>query len=99
MAGMVGQRWFDDASWGWPVGHFIPALLTFVGAASLIPAADTDGYIKVIAEKSGRDSRSHHRFTASCSCPSMRLPVNSGRAKPAPPANVLARRATQFDES
>ena len=39
MAGLVGQGWFDDASWGWPVGHFIPALLTFVGVASLLLAA------------------------------------------------------------
>src|ERR1043166_3967827 len=39
MAGIVGQGWFDDASWGWPVGHFIPALLTFVGLASLLLAA------------------------------------------------------------
>jgi len=39
VAGIVGQAWFDDASSGWPVGHVVPTLLTFVGAASLLLAA------------------------------------------------------------
>jgi hypothetical protein len=38
MMRFVGFAWFDDMSWGWPMGHFIPAVLSFIGLVSLILA-------------------------------------------------------------
>lgn len=39
VARFVGLNWFDDGPWGWPVGHFVPAILASVGMLSLILAA------------------------------------------------------------
>jgi hypothetical protein len=39
MVGMVGRAWSDDVPRGWPVGHIIPAFLSFTGLLSLILAA------------------------------------------------------------
>ena len=39
MVGMMGRAWSDDAPWGWPVGHMVPAFLSFTGLISLILAA------------------------------------------------------------
>lgn len=33
-----GRGWFDDASWGWPVGDILPAILSIIGLLSLILA-------------------------------------------------------------
>jgi len=39
MLGLVGRAWFDVMPWGWPVGHIVPAALSFMGMISLILAA------------------------------------------------------------
>jgi hypothetical protein len=39
MVGIVGRGWYDDAPWGWPVGHVVPAFLSFMGLLSLVLAA------------------------------------------------------------
>src|SRR5215467_11633386 len=36
MVGMMGRAWSDDMPWGWPVGHIVPAFLSFTGLISLI---------------------------------------------------------------
>ena len=39
IVGMVGRGWSDDVPWGWPVGHIVPAFLSFMGLISLVLAA------------------------------------------------------------
>jgi zinc-ribbon domain len=39
MVGMMGRAWSDDVPWGWPVGHMVPAFLSFTGLISLVLAA------------------------------------------------------------
>ena len=35
---VVGLTWFDGTPWDWPMGHLVPAILSFVGLVSLILA-------------------------------------------------------------
>jgi hypothetical protein len=39
MVGMMGRAWSDDVPWGWPVGHIVPAFLSFTGLISLVLAS------------------------------------------------------------
>jgi hypothetical protein len=39
MVGLVARGWSDEVPWGWPVGHIVPAFLSFMGLFSLILAA------------------------------------------------------------
>jgi zinc-ribbon domain len=39
MVGLVARGWSDDVPWGWPVGHVVPAFLSFTGLISLVLAA------------------------------------------------------------
>jgi hypothetical protein len=39
MVGMMGRAWSDEVPWGWPVGHIVPAFLSFMGLISLVLAA------------------------------------------------------------
>ena len=39
MVGMMSRAWSDDVPWGWPVGHMVPAFLSFTGLISLVLAA------------------------------------------------------------
>jgi hypothetical protein len=36
--GIFGQRWFDDSGWGFPMGEFLPAILSTMGLISLVLA-------------------------------------------------------------
>jgi hypothetical protein len=36
---MVGRAWSDDVPWDWPVGHVVPAFLSFMGLITLVLAA------------------------------------------------------------
>ena len=35
---VVGLSWFNDVPWGWPVGHFVPVVLSVVGMLTLMLA-------------------------------------------------------------
>jgi hypothetical protein len=39
IVGIVGRGWSDEVPWGWPVGHIVPAFLSFMGLISLVLAA------------------------------------------------------------
>src|SRR5215472_8584338 len=39
IVGFVGRGWSDDVPWAWPVGHILPAFLSFTGLISLVLAA------------------------------------------------------------
>jgi len=36
--GWWGRGWFDDGGWGWPMGGFLPAILSTMGMISLVLA-------------------------------------------------------------